>query len=74
MPIPQVFRTIRAPSLDETTQRLMIRASCGLSVEEARHRSLLLYAYIFGQSLMSGECFEPRPDESRQWIAERILS
>ena len=56
----------------ESAGRLFVR--CGFSAEEARHRSLLLYAYLFGQSLMSGECCEPVAGESRQWIAERIVA
>ncbi|GAB4166354.1 MAG: TetR/AcrR family transcriptional regulator [Rhodocyclaceae bacterium] len=47
-------------------------AACGLSEPEASARSMLLYAYVFGCSLMSYERFAPDVDRLKGWIAERI--
>lgn len=49
------------------TERLFL--ACGLSPEAAQSRSLLLSAYVFGQSLMFYES-----TEARQRIAERIVA
>ncbi len=53
------------------TQRLFV--ATGLSDEEAKARSLLLYAYVFGQSLVSYEHFDAQIPALKQWIAERIV-
>jgi hypothetical protein len=45
---------------------------CGLPREEAQARSLLLYAYVFGQSLMAYERFAPDAAALKSWIADRI--
>lgn len=45
----------------------------GLSENEARSRSLLLYAYVFGQSLMTFDRHDPNAAEAKRWIAEHIV-
>jgi AcrR family transcriptional regulator len=45
---------------------------CGLPEPEARARSLLLYAYVFGVSLMRPGSFDPDMAALKNWIAERI--
>ena len=55
----------------ECARRLFIGA--GLSEDEAASRSMLLYAYVFGQSLMSYERFAPDIRQFKQWIADRIV-
>lgn len=46
--------------------------ACGLPEQEARARSLLLYAYVFGQSLMRYERLAPDVALLKSWIAEHI--
>ena len=46
--------------------------ACGMDDKEARARSVLLYAYVFGVSLMHCERFAPDLDELKKAIAERI--
>jgi len=46
--------------------------ACGLSEREATARSLLLYAYVFGQSLMRYERYAKDGNEVKRWIAEHI--
>ena len=53
----------------ECTRRLFL--ACGLDAEEAASRSLLLYAYVFGQSLIARICFAPDTAALRARIAER---
>ncbi|MEY2631757.1 MAG: hypothetical protein RIR00_411 [Pseudomonadota bacterium] len=53
--------------------RKLFRA-CGLSEDEARSRSLLLYAYVFGQSLMFYQHFSDNLTELKRMIAERIVA
>ncbi len=44
----------------------------GMSPLEASSRSLLLYAYVFGLSLMSCGRFDADMDGMKRWIADRI--
>ena len=55
----------------ECTRKLFV--ALGVSEEEAKSRSLLLYAYVFGQSLMACESYDPRVNEFKRWIAELIV-
>lgn len=54
----------------ECTRRLFV--TCGLSEAEAKSRSVLLYAYVFGQSLMFSENFDNDTGALKKRIAERI--
>lgn len=54
----------------DCTKRLFI--GCGLSDKEATARSLLLYAYVFGQSLMRYDRYAKDVNELKRWIAEHI--
>lgn len=56
----------------ECTRRLFV--SCGLSDTEAKARSILLYAYVFGQSLMICDRYDANIASLKQWIAERIAT
>lgn len=56
----------------ECTRRLYLAA--GMSDAEARSRSVLLYACVFGLSLMHYGHLDDRPDELRQRIADLIIS
>ncbi|WP_374682024.1 TetR/AcrR family transcriptional regulator [Accumulibacter sp.] len=55
----------------QCTRQLFVRR--GISDEEAKSRSLLLYAYVFGQSLMACERYDPAVGELKRWIAELIV-
>ncbi len=60
------------------TYRLVIThklfVASGLSDIEAQSRSLLLYAYVFGQSLMAYNRYDPKIIEFKRWIAEYIVA
>ena len=44
----------------------------GLSSAEAAARSVLLYAYVFGYSLMRCDGYVSNPKDAKEWIARRI--
>lgn len=56
----------------ECTRKLFVAA--GLSDAEAKSRSLLLYACVFGLSLMHYNSFDQNLPDLKQRIAERIIS
>lgn len=56
----------------ECTRRLFVAA--GMSDAEAKSRSLLLYACVFGLSLMHYTHFDDHLDDLKQRIAERIIN
>lgn len=56
----------------ECTRKLFVIS--GLSEAEAKSRSLLLYAYVFGQSLMAYDRYDPKVIDFKRWIAERIVN
>jgi len=64
-----VVAEVDATRLD-CARRLFV--ACGLSDPEASARSMLLYAYVFGRSLMSYERFAPELERLKGWIAGRI--
>ena len=45
----------------------------GYEEPEAKARSLMLYAYVFGQSLMLYEKFDDHLPALKEWVAERIV-
>ena len=55
----------------ECTRKLFLAR--GVPNEEAKSRSLLLYAYVFGQSLMACDRFDPRVSDFKRWIADLIV-
>ncbi|MDQ5879017.1 MAG: hypothetical protein QG638_1751 [Pseudomonadota bacterium] len=54
----------------ECTRKLFL--TLGLSDDEAQARSILVFAYVFGHSLMSYDRNNPKVSEFKRWIAERI--
>ena len=56
----------------ESARKLFV--AIGLSDSEAKSRSLLLYAYVFGQSLMAYDRFDPKIIDIKQWISRYIVS
>ena len=71
---PQAAAVVEAVDLYrlDCTRKLFVAA--GLSDAEAKSRSLLLYACVFGLSLMHYAHFDDHPDDLKQRIAERIIS
>ena len=71
-------RNARAASVVEEVdaERLTCAArlfeKLGLTTAEAAARSVLLYAYVFGFSLMRCSRFLERPDDAKAWITSRI--
>ncbi len=56
----------------ECTRKLFVAS--GLSDDDAKSRSLLLYAYVFGQSLMAYDRYDPKVIDFKNCIAERIVN
>lgn len=56
----------------ECTRKLFV--ATGMSDAEAKSRSLLLYACVFGLSLMHYNQFDDNPADLKQRIAERIIA
>jgi AcrR family transcriptional regulator len=54
----------------ECTRRLY--RACGFDEQEAKARSLMLYAYVFGQSLMIFDRHDEQMPAIKTWLAERI--
>jgi AcrR family transcriptional regulator len=54
----------------ECTRRLY--RACGFDAQEAKARSLMLYAYVFGQSLMIFDRQDEQMPAIKTWLAERI--
>lgn len=56
----------------ECTRKLFV--ALGLSDSEAKSRSLLLYAYVFGQSLMAYDRYDEKVLDLKRWIADYIVA
>lgn len=71
---PQAAAVVEAVDLYrlECTRKLFVAA--GMSDAEAKSRSLLLYACVFGLSLMHYTHFDDHLDDLKQRIADRIIS
>ncbi len=71
---PQAAAVVEAVELYrlECTRKLFVAA--GMSDAEAKSRSLLLYACVFGLSLMHYTHFDDHLDDLKQRIADRIVS
>lgn len=73
-------REARARAVVEEVDRCRVASASrlfvanGLGDDEARSRSLLLYAYVLGQSLMSPVFHDPKIIGYKRLIAERIVS
>ncbi len=71
---PQAAAVVEAVDLYrlECTRKLFV--ATGMSDAEAKSRSLLLYACVFGLSLMHYAHFDNHLDDLKQRIADRIVS
>lgn len=54
----RVAAVVRAVDATRFARARDLFLRCGVSPEEAASRSILLYAYVFGQSLLDGEKFD----------------
>jgi len=54
----------------ECTRKLFV--TLGIPDDEAHARSILVFAYVFGHSLMAYDRSQPKVAEFKRWIAERI--
>ena len=66
----QVVEAVDAHRLECTRKLFRI---IGFDEPEAKARSLMLYAYVFGQSLMLYEKFDDHLPALKEWVAERIV-
>ena len=72
-------RDSQASAVVEEVDTYRLESACklfvatGLSDSEAKSRSLLLYAYVFGQSLMAYDRFDPKIIDIKQWISRYIV-
>ena len=55
----------------DCTRKLFV--ALGVSDDEAKSRSLLLYAYVFGQSLMACKSDDREISDGKRWIADLIV-
>ena len=71
---PQAATFVEAVDLYrlECTRKLFVAA--GMTDAEAKSRSLLLYACVFGLSLMHYTHFDDHPEDLKQRIADHIVS
>jgi len=73
-------RDPQASAVVEEVDTYRLESACklfvatGLSDSEAKSRSLLLYAYVFGQSLMAYDRFDPKIIDIKQWISRYIVA
>lgn len=66
----QIVEAVDAHRL-ECTRKLF--RTVGYDEQESKARSLMLYAYVFGQSLMLYERFDDHLPALKEWVAERIV-
>ena len=56
----------------EGARHLLLR--CGVPASEAKARSLLLYAYIFGQTMMLCDSYDEDIGALRRQIAQKLIA
>ena len=61
-----------AKRFDVSARKLFVAS--GLADDEAKKRSFLLYAYIFGQSLMACDRYDPNISAIKRRIAKHIVN
>lgn len=69
---PQAAAVVEAVDAERLACACRLFLACGIKEEEAQARSLLLYAYVFGVSLMRPGAFTSDIESLKAWIAERI--
>lgn len=69
---PQAATVVEEVDAERLACACRLFLACGIKQEEAQARSLLLYAYVFGVSLMRPGAFTSDIESLKAWIAERI--
>ena len=69
----QASRVVEAVDSYRLNNARKLFVASGVPDTEAARRSQLLYAYVFGQSLMNYERNDPEFVESKRWIAAQIV-
>ena len=69
---PQAAAVVEEVDAERLACACRLFRACGLPEQEARARSLLLYAYVFGASLMRPGAFDPDMAALKTWIARFI--
>jgi AcrR family transcriptional regulator len=69
---PQAAAVVEEVDAERLACACRLFLACGIKEEEAQARSLMLYAYVFGVSLMRCGGFTSDIESLKAWIAERI--
>jgi AcrR family transcriptional regulator len=69
---PQAAAVVEEVDAERLVCACRLFLACGIEEEEAQARSLMLYAYVFGVSLMRCGGFTSDIESLKAWIAERI--
>jgi AcrR family transcriptional regulator len=69
---PQAVAVVEEVDAERLACACRLFLACGMSNEEAEARSLLLYAYVFGVSLMRHGAFTNDIASLKSWIADLI--
>jgi len=69
---PEAARAVEEVDNVRLANACKVLAAVGLPEREAKARSLLLYAYVFGQSLMFYDNFDVNVPDLKQRVAEHI--
>ena len=69
---PQAVAVVEEVDAERLACACRLFLACGIKEEEAQARSLMLYAYVFGVSLMRCGGFTNDLESLKAWIAERI--
>ena len=69
---PKAVAVVEAVDAERLACACRLFLACGLGEQEAEARSLLLYAYVFGVSLMRHSAFTSDIASLKSWIADRI--
>ena len=71
---PQAAAVVEEVDADRLVCACRLFFACGIEQGDAQARSLLLYACVFGLSLMHYTHFDDHLEDLKQRIAERIVS
>ena len=69
---PQAVAVVEEVDAERLACACRLFLACGIEEKEAQARSLMLYAYVFGVSLMRCGGFTSDIESLKAWIAERI--
>ena len=70
---PQAVAVVEEVDAERLACACRLFLACGIGADEARARSVMLYAYVFGVTLMHCGAFAADLSALKAWIAERIV-